>query len=135
VAKAVHQPLHHWVKENGYVGFASSIKGGAEVNWDNAPTGCITTRDRLHCNQWTLKRLLRIPAQVSKGSPEWRESKGRVRLNQLIGRDIERKGGALKLKKGVAKDGLISVQDPEMRHDCQISSKLFNGYKAAIAGG
>jgi hypothetical protein len=56
-------------------------------------------------------------------------------LNHLIGQDIERKGEALKLKKGVAKDRLISVQDPEMRHDCQSSSKLFNGYKAAIAGG
>jgi hypothetical protein len=74
------------------------------------------------------------PKQVSKESPEWRDIEAEVRmLNQLIGQDIERKGEALKLKKGVAKDRLISVQDPEMRHGRKSSSKLFNGYKAAIA--
>jgi len=81
-----------------------------------------------------VERLLSIPEQVSKESPEWRDIEAGVRmLNQLIGQDIERKGEALKLKKGVAKDRLISVQDPEMRHGRKSSSKLFNGYKAAIA--
>jgi len=54
-------------------------------------------------------------------------------LKQLIGQDIERKGETVKLKEGVAKDRLISVQDPQMRHGRKSSSKLFNGYKAAIA--
>jgi hypothetical protein len=39
----------------------------------------------------------------------------------------------MKIKKGVAKDRVISVQDPEMRHGRKSSSKLFNGHKASIA--
>lgn len=54
-------------------------------------------------------------------------------LKQLIGQDIERHGEAIKLIKGVAKNRVISVQDPEMQHGHKSSSKLFNGHKAAIA--
>lgn len=131
LAKAAHQSINHWVRENGYERYlASSIKGEAEVNWDSE-----SERDAfLKGIVLDVERLLSLSEQVAKASPEWAEIEAGVGLlNQLIGQDIERKGEVVKLKEGVAKDRLISVQDPEMRHGRKSSSKLFNGYKAAIA--
>lgn len=131
LAKATHQSINNWVKENGYERYlASSIKGEAEVNWDSE-----NERDAfLKGIVLDVERLLSLPEQVAKASPEWEEIEAGVELlTQLIGQDIECKGEAVKLKKGVAKDRLISVQDPEMRHGRKSSSKRFNGYKAAIA--
>ncbi|MCX5665828.1 MAG: IS1182 family transposase [Candidatus Omnitrophica bacterium] len=131
LAKAGHQSIHNWVKENGYERYlASSIKGEAKVNWDSE-----SERDAfLKGIVLDVERLLSLPEQVAKANPEWEEIEAGVELlNQLIGQDIERKGEAVKLKEGVAKDRLISVQDPEMRHGRKSSSKRFNGYKAAIA--
>jgi hypothetical protein len=131
LAKAAHQSIKDWAGENGYERYqASSIKGEATVNWDSE-----SERDAfLKGIVLDVEGLLSLAEQVAKESPEWEEIEAGVGLlNQLIGQDIERKGEAVKLKEGVAKDRLISVQDAEMRHGRKSSSKLFNGYKAAIA--
>ena len=131
LAKAAYQTIDDWVRENGYERYlASSIKGEAEVNWDSE-----SERDAfLKGIVLDVERLLSLSEQVAKENPEWAEIEAGVELlNQLIGQDIDRKGEVLKLKEGVANDRLISVQDPEMRHGRKSSSKLFNGYKAAIA--
>jgi transposase len=131
LAKVTQQTVNDWVKENGYERYlASSIKGETEVNWDSE-----SERDEfLKGMVMDVERLLSIPEQVAKTSPEWGEiESGMGLLKQLIGQDIEREGETVKLKEGVAKDRLISVQDPQMRHGRKSSSKLFNGYKAAIA--
>ena len=54
-------------------------------------------------------------------------------LEQLIGQDVERSEGGVTLKQGVARDRIVSVYDPEMRHGRKSSSKRFDGHKAAIA--
>jgi hypothetical protein len=131
LAKSAYQTIDHWVRENGYERYlASSIKGEAEVNWDSE-----SERDAfLKGIVLDVERLLSLSERVAKENPAWAEIEAGVELlNQLIGQDIERKGEVLKLKEGVANDRLISVQDPEMRHGRKSSSKLFNGYKAAIA--
>lgn len=131
LAKAAHQTVDHWVRENGYERYlASSIKGEAEVNWDSE-----SERDAfLKGIVFDAERLLSLSEQVAKENPKGAEiAAGVGLLDQLIGQDIERKGEVVKLKEGVAKDRLISVQDPEMRHGRKSSKKLFNGYKAAIA--
>jgi hypothetical protein len=131
LAKVSRQTINEWGKENGYERYlASSIKGEAEINWDSE-----SERDAfLKGMVMDVERLLSIPEQVGETSPEWAEIEAGVELlKQLIGQDIERKGEAVKLKEGVAKDRLISVQDTEMRHGRKSRSKLFNGYKAAIA--
>ena len=131
LAKAAYQTIDDWVRGNGYERYlASSIKGEAEVNWDSE-----SERDTfLKGIVLDVERLLSLSKKVEKENPEWAEIEaGMELLNQLIGQDIERQGEVLKLKEGVAKDRLISVQDPEMRHGRKSSSKLFNGHKAAIA--
>jgi IS5 family transposase len=46
--------------------------------------------------------------------------------------DIEEKDGEAALKQGVAKDRVISVEDPEMRHGHKTSKGKFNGHKAQV---
>lgn len=44
--------------------------------------------------------------------------------------DIEPKeAGSVAIKRRVAKDRVISITDPEMRHGRKSSSRLFDGYK------
>jgi hypothetical protein len=54
-------------------------------------------------------------------------------LAQLVGQDVERCAGGVTLKRGVARDRIVSVHDPEMRHGRKSSSKRFDGHKAVIA--
>ena len=131
LAKAGHQSIKAWSRENGYERYqASSIKGEATVNWDSE-----SERDAfLKGIVMDVEGLLSLAEQVEKERPEWEEIKAGIELlNQLIGQDIERKGEAVKLKEGVTKDRLISVEDMEMRHGRKSHTKRFNGYKAAIA--
>jgi hypothetical protein len=46
--------------------------------------------------------------------------------------DVERREDGPAIKQGVAKDRLLSVHDPAMRHGRKSASKRFDGYKAAI---
>jgi len=132
LAKAAHQSVKDWIGQNDFDRYqASSIKGEATVNWDSGQE-----RDAfLKGIVLDVERLLSLAEEVANDNPEWEtEIKAGVGLlHQLIGQDIERKGEAVKLKEGVARDRLISVQDPEMRHGRKSHSKRFNGYKAAIA--
>ena len=54
-------------------------------------------------------------------------------LAKIVSQDIEEdKDKTPKIKKGVAKDRVISTTDPEMRHGRKSSSGKFNGYKTHI---
>jgi len=54
-------------------------------------------------------------------------------LAKIVAQDIEEdKENKPKIKKGVAKDRIISTTDPEMRHGRKSSSGKFNGYKTHI---
>jgi hypothetical protein len=132
LAKAAHQSLKDWAGEKGYERYqASSIKGEAAVNWDNE-----RERDAfLKGIVLDVERLLDMAEEAAHDHPEWEMEiqEGVGLLHQLIGQDIERQGEAVKLKEGVARDRLISVQEPEMRHGRKSHAKRFNGYKAAIA--
>ena len=53
-------------------------------------------------------------------------------LAAITEQDIEEKEGLATLKKGVAKDRIISVEDPEMRHGHKTSQGKFNGHKVQV---
>lgn len=54
-------------------------------------------------------------------------------LAKIVSQDIEKdKENKPKIKKGVAKDRIISTTDPEMRHGRKSSSGKFNGYKTHL---
>jgi len=76
-----------------------------------------------------------LRTDLPKGSSGRREITSAIKLlAQLLGQDIERaKTGETTIKRGVAKDRIISVTDTEARHGRKSSHNRFNGHKAAIA--
>ena len=124
-----------WATEHGYERYmASSIKGEAQVDWDNEQsrneflTGIITDADRL------LGLADEALASLAEGE-QGREQIQKVAelMKQLISQDVERHEGEVSLKEGVARDRVVSVHDPEMRHGRKSRSKRFDGHKAAVA--
>ena len=54
-------------------------------------------------------------------------------LRKIVSQDVEEdKKGTPKIRKGVARDRIISTTDPEMRHGRKSSAGKFNGYTAHI---
>lgn len=55
-------------------------------------------------------------------------------LSRIAGQDIEEKeDGTVGVRQGVAKDRIVSVTDPQMRHGRKTSSGKFNGTKGHVA--
>jgi transposase len=135
VAEAEGTELEAWAAGHGYQRYmAASIKGEAEVDWDDEQsrsaflTGIVTDGDRL------LGLADEALAWLAEGEVG-REPIVRAAelMKQLISQDVERVEGKVTLKEGVARDRIVSVHDPEMRHGRKSRSKRFDGHKAAIA--
>jgi len=124
-----------WAAKHDYERYlASSIKGEAEVDWDNEAS----RNDFLQGIVTDAERLLGLAGEAMAPMTEGDEQRRRIQqagalLEQLIGQDVERSEGGVTLKQGVTPDRLVSVHDPEMRHGRKSSSKRFDGHKAAIA--
>jgi hypothetical protein len=108
-----------------------SIKSSLDIDWDDddAQTAGLQTLlgqvDKLE--QWISKRAadktevppLKEPLQL---------------LRKLVAQDIEPDpSGGRRIKEEVAKNRIISISDPEMRHGRKSKTKLFNGYKRHIS--
>jgi len=124
-----------WATEHGYGRYAApSIKGEAVVDWHDEGSrneflkGIVTEADRL------LKTADGTLASVAEGGVgRERIQRAAELMRQLVSQDVDRDGGEVVLKEGVARDRVVSVHDPEMRHGRKSSSKRFDGHKAAIA--
>ena len=135
LAQAEGTELAAWATEHGYERYmVSSIKGEAELDWDNEQSrseflgGIVTDADRL------LGLGDEALASLAEGEVGRERIQGAaVLMRQLISQDVERGEGKVTLKEGVARDRVVSVHDPEMRHGRKSSSKRFDGHKAAIA--
>jgi hypothetical protein len=124
-----------WAADNSLARyFAPSIKGTAEINWDNTTErqtflqGIVADADRL------LSEARATLAQYADGVPE----KDAIReasdlLAQLLLQDIDRIPAGATLKEGTSPDRIVSVHDPEMRHGHKSATVRFEGHKAAVA--
>ena len=135
LAQAEGDELASWAKGQGYVRYlAASIKGEADVDWDDPEArneflkGIVTDADRL---LGVADEALACLADGEAGREPLERAVELMR--QLIGQDVERHEGRVTLKEGVARDRVVSVHDPEMRHGRKSRSKRFDGHKAAIA--
>ena len=113
---------------------ASSIKGEAALDWDNEAArneflrGIVTDAERL------LGLRSEIASQLAEDDPRLaRLAWAAEVLDALIEQDVERDAGGIRLKQGVARDRMVSVHDPEIRHGRKSRTKRFDGHKAAIA--
>ena len=111
---------------------APSIKAGLDVDWDD-----LAARDD------ALKTLLlQVESLLS-----WLHEEARVEMNKpplleqvttlmsLVNQDTEPDpdGGGRKITEGVAKDRVISIGDPQMRHGRKSKRQRIDGYKRHIA--
>lgn len=77
---------------------------------------------------------LNIIDAVDKLKLNKQEQELRDILATVAVQDIEQQAdGTVKIKKGVAKDRVISTTDPQMRHGRKSSARLFDGYKTHTA--
>jgi hypothetical protein len=110
-----------------------SLKGQAGVAWEEPAeqraflAGLVADADR------ALDAVRAARGRVAAGSAADRalHDAGGL-LGKLLLQDIERQDGGPAVREGVAKDRVVSVHDPDMRHGHKSKSKRFNGHKAQV---
>jgi DDE family transposase/transposase-like protein DUF772 len=112
----------------------SSVKRGLDIEWSNpeAKAGALNTLveqlDSL--DAWLRKRL---PEALNEPPlKEHVETLVQIRTQDLEP-DPEGGGGGTRIRRGVAPERRVSIEDPDMRHGRKSRTKLFNGYKRHIA--
>lgn len=136
LAKLSGQPLATWAEQEGYGRYVgqTSLKGTAEIDWSDAEQRrqflgeIVADADRL------LEQARLVRTGLDAGSAtEATLVEAAGLLSRVLVQDIERREGGPAITQGVAKDRLLSVHDPEMRHGRKSASKRFDGHKAAVA--
>jgi IS5 family transposase len=116
--------------------FGSSFKGESDLDWSNAEERRALLGQLLVDARIALQlasKGLRGYAKDSAKARATRESQ--ALLSRILAQDIEDEpedGGGPQIRRGTAKDRVISTTDPEMRHGHKSHSKGFNGYKASL---
>lgn len=111
-----------------------SVKGQADIDWSQEKE----RRAFLGALVADVNRVLvfadRALAQMSPEDPQARAIRqASDLLRQLVEQDVDRSAQEPRLKEGVARDRVLSVTDPEMRHGHKSASRRFDGYKLALA--
>ena len=136
LAKLSGQALAAWAEEQGYGRYVgqTSLKGTAEIDWGDASERrrflgeIVADADRL------LEQARVARSGLEAGSAaEATLVEAAGLLSRVLVQDVERREDGPAIKQGVAKDRLLSVHDPEMRHGRKSASKRFDGHKAAVA--
>src|SRR5690606_33047494 len=109
----------------------SSIKAALDIDW-NQPTEQKDALERLLADVRSLRSWVeRNLTEAAKKPPL---KKALDLLERIVQQDIEPDpGGGSRIRQGTAKDRVISVTDPEMRHGRKSKSRTINGYKRHIA--
>ena len=104
---------------------ASSLKAALDADWDD-----LAARD--HAVAQVLGLLDRVDAFVAGQAGDEAAAAVVATARQVRDQDIDLTGPAPALRRGVAKDRRISVEDAEMRHGRKSRSVLFDGYKRHV---
>ena len=123
-----------WAKARGYGRYlGSSIKGESAIDWSDRKARAALLGEIVADADRLLEVARQAQGELPEGSPE---RQGIVAAAELLGelllQDVERDDDGIGLKDGVAKDRMVSVHDPEMRHGHKSSRRRFDGHKAAI---
>lgn len=104
---------------------ASSLKAALDVDWDDPAS-----------RAWALGVVLGALSQVeaaAAGLPASPAQDALAVAHQVVAQDVEPgPDGRPQLRRGVARDRRISVEDGEMRHGRKSASHLFDGYKRHV---
>ena len=134
VAAMLQWPTERVCQEAGIPLLAScSIKAALDYTWTD-PDDRVAAVTLLHLQLTHLEEWLRecLPEELTR--PPLQEHV--ATLHQIMGQDLEPDpsgGGKVRIRKGVAEDRRVSVEDQDMRHGRKSKSKRFNGFKRHIA--
>ena len=104
---------------------ASSLKAALDADWDD-----LAARD--HAVAQVLGLLDRVDAFAAGRAGGQAAAAAVAAARQVRDQDVDLAGPAPALRRGVAKDRRISVDDGEMRHGRKSRSVLFDGYKRHV---
>ncbi len=134
VAYLRDRPVELLVDELGVPLLAeSSIKAGLDIDWNDEQAQA-TALEQLLAEIGALESWVRNNLGPQADEPPLRDHL--ELLEQLRTQDLEPDpsgGGGSRIKRGVAKDRRISIEDPDMRHGRKTKTKAFNGYKRHVA--
>jgi transposase len=112
-----------------------SFKGAWSINWDNEKERQ-TVLDSLVAD---CGRILSMARSTLKDYPAESQQANQILeaselLSKLLAQDVRRTdSGKAEIIDGVAKDRIVSVHDPEMRHGHKNATQRFDGYKASLS--
>lgn len=116
--------------------FAASFKGSLDLDWSDAEERRAVVGQLVADARVTLALATRALRGYSKDAvPTQALREAQRLLADLLAQDIDEEpgdGGGPSIRRGTAKDRIVSTTDPEMRHGHKSHSKGFEGYKAAI---
>ncbi len=136
LAKLAGQTLGTWAEAHGYGRYVgpTSLKGTAEIDWSDPDQRrrflgeIVADADRL------LEQARVARTELAAGSAaEATLVEAAGLLSRVLQQDVKRSAAGPAITEGVAKDRLVSVHDPEMRHGRKSARKRFDGHKAAVA--
>ncbi len=104
---------------------ASSLKAALDADWDNP-----AARDEALAR--VLGLLDRVEAFLAGQAGDQAAATAVAVARQVRDQDVDLSGPAPGLRRGVAKDRRISVEDSQMRHGRKSRSVLFDGYKRHV---
>jgi transposase len=135
LAKLAGQPLAAWAEEHGYGRYVgqTSLKGTTAIDWGDATERRRLLREIVADADRLLEQARVARTGLEAGSAaETTLVEAAGLLSRVLVQDVERRDDGPALKQGVAKDRVVSVHDPEMRHGRKSASKRFDGHKAAV---
>ncbi|MGD9788779.1 MAG: transposase [Sulfuricellaceae bacterium] len=117
----------------------SSLKGEAELDWDDEGAReafltelVVDVRRALRLGRHVLETAASSEC-ITRGGSEANVRDAMDLLGRLVEQDVAvREDGTAELKRGVAKDRIVSVHDPEMRHGRKSKKVRFDGHKGEI---
>jgi transposase len=104
---------------------ASSLKAALDRDWDDP-----AARDAALAV--VLGLLDRVEAFIARQAGDEGSSEAVAAARQVRDQDVDLAGPAPALRRGVARDRRVSVEDSEMRHGRKSRSVLFDGYKRHV---
>ena len=123
-----------WASERGLSRyFGSSVKGEANIDWDDDTARRAFLNDVVADADHLLEKVREALGSSADEMERERLTEAAELLAQLLLQDIERQPDGAAIKEGVSRDRMVSVHDPEMRHGHKSKSKRFDGHKVALA--
>lgn len=135
LARAQGEKLEHWLGAHDLARYGEpSIKGAAEVDWDDRASREAFLTELIADGQRVLGLARSARSALEPGSrTDGRIGAAAELLGALLWQDVEPTDRGWRVAKGTARDRIPSVHDPEQRHGHKSHGKGFTGHKAAVA--